>query len=111
LLTDATGFPLMVNAFEGNTAETATMLPTIQAFMKAHQLPDVTIVADAGMVSAANQKAIEAAGLSFILGALKDATSGIESWATCACSSGACRMTRDGPIGVIDEPDAMGRAK
>jgi hypothetical protein len=69
LLTDAAGFPLMVNAFEGNKAETTTMLPTIQAFMKAHQLSDVTVVADAGMVSAANQKAIEAAGLSFILGA------------------------------------------
>jgi hypothetical protein len=69
LLTDATGFPLMVNAFDGNTAETSTMVPTIQAFMAAHQLPDVTIVADAGMISAANQQAIEAAGLSFILGA------------------------------------------
>lgn len=69
LLTDAAGFPLMVNAFEGNTAETTTMLPTIQAFMKAYQLSDVTVVADAGMVSAGNQKAIEAAGLSFILGA------------------------------------------
>jgi hypothetical protein len=69
LLTDAAGFPLMVNAFEGNKAETTTMLPVIQAFMKAHRLPDVTVVADAGMVSAANQKAIEAAGLSFILGA------------------------------------------
>jgi hypothetical protein len=32
-------------------------------------LPDVTIVADAGMISAANQQAIEAGGLSFILGA------------------------------------------
>ena len=69
LPTDATGFPLMVNAFDGNTAETTTMLPTIRAFMQAHQLPDVTVVADAGMVSAANQQAIEAAGLSFILGA------------------------------------------
>ncbi|MEW2386701.1 IS1634 family transposase [Micromonospora sp. NPDC047707] len=69
LLTDAAGFPLMVEAFEGNKAETLTMVPTIQAFMQAHQLPDVTIVADAGMVSAANQKAIEEAGLSFILGA------------------------------------------
>jgi hypothetical protein len=37
--------------------------------MKAHQLLDVMIVADAGMVSTANQKAIEAAGLSFILAA------------------------------------------
>jgi Transposase DDE domain len=67
LLTDASGFPLAVNAFEGNKAETATMLPTIQAFMQAHQLSDVTVVADAGMISAANQQAIEDAGLSFIL--------------------------------------------
>jgi hypothetical protein len=69
LLTGADGFPLMVSAFEGNKAETRTMLPVIEAFMAAHDLPDVTVVADAGMVSEANQKAIEAAGLSFILGA------------------------------------------
>ena len=69
LLTDATGFPLMVSVYEGNKAETKTMLPVIESFMAAHQLPDVTVVADAGMVSEANQKAIEAAGLSFILGA------------------------------------------
>jgi Transposase DDE domain len=69
LLTDAGGFPLMVHAFEGNMAETRTLLPAVTAFMAAHQLPDVTIVADAGMISEANQKAIEAAGLSFILGA------------------------------------------
>jgi hypothetical protein len=69
LLTDATGFPLMVQAFEGNRAETTTMLPTITAFMAAHQLADVTVVADAGMVSDANKRAIEATGLWFILGA------------------------------------------
>ena len=57
----------MVRAFEGNKAETKTMLPVIESFMAAHQLADVTIVADAGMVSEANQKDIEAAGLSFIL--------------------------------------------
>jgi hypothetical protein len=68
LLADQGGFPLMVSAFEGNMAETRTMLPVIEAFMAAHQLPDVTIVADAGMVSESNQKEIEAAGLSFILG-------------------------------------------
>jgi hypothetical protein len=68
LLTGQDGFPLMVSAFEGNRAETKTMLPVIEAFMAAHQLPDVTVVADAGMISEANQKAIEAAGLSFILG-------------------------------------------
>jgi hypothetical protein len=31
-------------------------------------LPDVTVVADAGMISESNQKDIEEAGLSFILG-------------------------------------------
>jgi transposase len=69
LLTGQSGFPLTVHAFEGNMAETKTMLPVIESFMTAHQLPDITVVADAGMISEANQKAIEAAGLSFILGA------------------------------------------
>jgi Transposase DDE domain len=68
LLTGRDGFPLMVSAFEGNRAETKTMLPVIGKFMAARRLPDVTVVADAGMISEANQKAIEAAGLSFILG-------------------------------------------
>jgi len=68
LLTDATGFPLAVHAFEGDKGETKTMLPVINAFKKAHQLTDVTVVADAGMISEDNQKAIYAAGLTFILG-------------------------------------------
>ena len=83
LLTDAVGFPLMVNAFEGNRGETTTMLPTIRAFMAAHRLRDVTVVADAGMVSAANQKAIEAEGLSFILGArIPDVPYVVKAWRT-----------------------------
>jgi hypothetical protein len=69
LLTDAAGFPLTVAAFEGNKAETATMLPVINAFKTAHQLTDVTVVADAGMISEANQVDLQAAGLSYILGA------------------------------------------
>jgi hypothetical protein len=68
LLADSAGFPLLVESFEGNRAETATMIPTISVFMAAHHLEDVTVVADAGMVSDANKKAIEAAGLSFIIG-------------------------------------------
>lgn len=71
----------MVNAFEGNRGETTTMLPTIRAFMDAHQLADVTVVADAGMISAANQQAIEAAGLSFILGArIPDVPYVVQAW-------------------------------
>jgi Transposase DDE domain len=69
LLTDARGFPLMVHAFEGNRAETKTILPVVQAFAAAHQLPEVTVVADAGMLSEANLSALEDAGLRFIVGA------------------------------------------
>ena len=69
LLTDATGFPLTVAAFEGDKPETATLVPVINAFKTAHQLTDVTVVADAGMISEANQLALHAAELSYILGA------------------------------------------
>jgi hypothetical protein len=81
LLTDAGGFPLMVEAFEGNKAETHTMLPVISSFMAAHRLTDVTIVADAGMISEANKQAIEAAGLSFILGVkIPDVPYAVAQW-------------------------------
>ena len=39
------------------------MQSVIESFMATHQLPDVTIVADLGMVSEANQKQVEASGL------------------------------------------------
>ena len=68
LLTDAAGFPLPWR-LRGQQAETATMLPVINAFKAAHNLTDVTVVADAGMISEANQVALQAAGLSYILGA------------------------------------------
>ena len=69
LLTDASGLPLAVEAFEGNRAETATMLPVINAFKAAHNLSEVIVVADAGMISEANQVDLKAAGLSYVLGA------------------------------------------
>jgi len=58
----------MVAAFEGNRAETTTMVPAINAFKAAHQLTDVTVVADAAMIPEANQVALHAAGLTYILG-------------------------------------------
>ncbi|CAM2750809.1 IS1634 family transposase [Actinomyces slackii] len=68
LLTDQAGFPLQAGAFEGNKAETATMIPMIKSFMEAYSIDDVVVVADAGMISAANKRALEEAGLSYILG-------------------------------------------
>ena len=81
LLTDATGFPLQITAFEGNKAETQTMLPVIEAFKAAHGLEDVTVVADAGMISAWNQQALEDAHLSFVLGAkIPDVPYQVKKW-------------------------------
>ena len=68
LLSDASGFPLAVGAFEGNMAETRTMLPMIHQFQDAYGVEDVTVVADAGMFSAGNKAAIIESGLHYILG-------------------------------------------
>ena len=81
LLTDVRGFPLQVHAFDGNTAETTTILPVLKAFMAAHGLPEVTVVADAGMMSEANLKQIEDAGLTFIVGArIPDVPYQVKKW-------------------------------
>jgi hypothetical protein len=70
LLVDRTGFPLEIGCFEGNTAETTTLVPIITAFANRHDLTDTPIVvaADAGMLSAANLTALDEAGLGFIVG-------------------------------------------
>lgn len=81
LLTDATGFPLMVNAFPGNMAETRTMLPVIEAFKVAHDLANVTVVADAGMLSYANRMSLMDSGLGYIIGKpLPEVPYVVEKW-------------------------------
>jgi len=63
------GFPLMVEAFEGNRAETTTMLPTIQAFMTAHPVARHHDRGGRGNdLSGQQRKRSSRAGLSFILG-------------------------------------------
>jgi len=68
LLVDPSGFPLEVHLFEGNTAETTTLLPVLRAFQERHGVTGMVVVADAGMLSAGNLNAIEDAGFSFIVG-------------------------------------------
>ena len=80
-LTDAAGFPLWVEGFEGNRAETTTMIPVVEAFTRAHGVSDVTLVADAGMMSEKNLKAVEDAGWGFIVGGkLPDIPYQIAQW-------------------------------
>ena len=68
LLVDSTGFPLQIEAFEGNKAETHTLLPVLNAYRQTHGLTDLIVVADAGMLSASNLDALTRAGYRFIVG-------------------------------------------
>ena len=44
------------------------MIPVLHQFMAAHRIPEGTVVADAGMLSDGNLKALSAAGLRYIVG-------------------------------------------
>ncbi|TWP32362.1 IS1634 family transposase [Leekyejoonella antrihumi] len=68
LLVDPGGFPLELHCFEGNKAETKTLIPVLTSFQERHGITDMVVVADAGMLSASNLNAIEEAGFSFIVG-------------------------------------------
>ncbi|CAJ1501219.1 IS1634 family transposase [[Mycobacterium] burgundiense] len=70
LLVDRTGFPLEIGCFEGNTAETTTIVPIITGFLERHDLKGTPMVvaADAGMLSQTNLAALDEHELSFIVG-------------------------------------------
>ena len=68
LLVDRGGFPLEIGCFEGNKAETSTLIPIVKQFQERHGLADIVIVADAGMLSASNLRDLDQADLRFIVG-------------------------------------------
>ncbi len=68
LLVDRRGFPLEIGCFEGNKAETLTLIPIVKQFQARHGLADIVIVADAGMLSATNLRELDDADLRFIVG-------------------------------------------
>lgn len=68
LLVDRCGFPLEIGCFEGNKAETLTIVPIVKAFQARHDIADMVVIADAGMLSATNLRDLDDAGLRFIVG-------------------------------------------
>jgi hypothetical protein len=68
LLVDRGGFPLEIGCWEGNKAETSTIVPIVKQFQDRHGLADMVVVADAGMLSAGNLAALDEANLRFIVG-------------------------------------------
>jgi transposase len=68
LLVDGKGFPLGINSFEGNKAETKTLIPVLKGFREKCGIKELTVAADAGMMSASNLEELEEAGFKFIVG-------------------------------------------
>lgn len=68
LLVDCTGFPLEIQSFEGNRAEVKTLLPVLEGFKKRHGLKEITVTADAAMLSSANIAELERLGYHYIIG-------------------------------------------
>jgi len=68
LLVDKKGFPLSINSFEGNKAETKTIIPVLKRFREENKIKEITVVADAGMLSANNLELLDGDGYKFIVG-------------------------------------------
>lgn len=91
LLTDGRGCPIAVSVFDGNTADTKTLLPQVEKLRDAFGIDRMVLVGDRGMIS---QKQINA---------LKD-LDGVD-WITALKTGAICKLVRDGHIqlGLFDE--------
>lgn len=69
LLVGQDGYPIGYDIFEGNTFEGRTLLPILERFKTKYDFETVTVVADAGLLSKDNIKALEDAKYQFIVGA------------------------------------------
>jgi hypothetical protein len=68
LLVGRDGFPLEVQSFEGNRAEVKTIMEVLDTFKARHGIDDLTVTADAAMLSSKNIQALEEAGYHYIIG-------------------------------------------
>lgn len=69
LLVGLGGYPIGYDIFEGNIYEGHTLIPTIEKVSKKFNLGKPVVVADAGLLSADNIKALIENGYEYILGA------------------------------------------
>lgn len=69
LLVSRNAYPLAYQIFEGNTFEGNTFLPVLEGFSKKYAFEKLTVVADAGLLSASNIELLVQNGYDFIIGA------------------------------------------
>jgi transposase len=63
------GYPVSVELFEGKTFEGKTMIPIILALQQKYHIENLTVVADAAMLSYANMEELRKHSLHYIVGA------------------------------------------
>lgn len=69
LMVTKDGFPVGYEIFSGNTFEGHTFIPVIQNFIDKNKVNNLTVVADAAMISSENIKLLNENNLNFIVGA------------------------------------------
>jgi hypothetical protein len=69
LIATTDGLPLAYELFAGNTFEGHTLLPAIKTFKAKYLVSEILLVADRGMFSSDNLKAMEAEGVKYIVAA------------------------------------------
>ena len=69
LMVSKEGFPIAYEVFSGNTFEGHTIIPSIQNFIKNNAVKDLTVVADAAMISTENVKQLVLNKINYIVGA------------------------------------------
>lgn len=69
LMVSKEGFPIAYEIFSGDTFEGHTFIPVIKNFVNKHQVKNLTVVADAAMISDDNVKELLSESLYYIVGA------------------------------------------
>lgn len=69
LMVNKEGLPIAYEVFSGNTFEGHTFIPMIQSFIKKNKVNNLTVVADAAMISTQNSAALNQAKINYIVGA------------------------------------------
>lgn len=80
LLVGGQGYPIGYQIFEGNTSETKTLIPVLEAFQRKFGIDRPIVVADAALLSQKNIDALRAKGYEYILGGrLKNETEEVKT--------------------------------
>ncbi len=69
LMVTKEGFPIAYEIFPGNTFEGHTIIPVVKRFIKQNRVKNITVIADAAMISTENIQQLKENNINYIVGA------------------------------------------